>query len=966
MATITGTSGNDSLTGTSGNDTLSGLGGNDTLVASGGTDFYDGGTGTDTLDLRMTSAGITLSFANGTTSGGFSGTFINIERVLGSDGADSLIGASGNQTLSGRGGNDTFAGGVGVDTLWGGSGADSFVFRETGTANADSIADFASASDKIVLDGSVMTALGASGNFTAGDARFVANSTGTAQDADDRVIFNTTTKQLFYDADGSASGAAVLVGTLQSGATLSSTDIVVEGSSASVPGEVINGTEGNDSIQGTPGNDTISGHGGEDTINGAGGHDSIEGGAGTSERFSWLSGDDGNDTVVGGTGIDALYGGAGNDQLFGAEGDDDFVGGAGDDFLSGGAGRDEFTISEFQTPGIRSYGNDTIDGGPGDLDILFVSQIAPLQVNLGAGTLTGGVPGSAQISNIEYFFVWEADVFDDRLVGSSANNYLAAGGGNDVLDGAGGDDWIDGGTGRDTTTGGAGHDNFRFQEAPGSANADRITDFTSGIDTIWLDGHIHRGIGGHGPFAFEDERFYSAPGASSGHDATDRVVYDTSTGNLWFDSDGNGSGSAQLIATLGPGVALSALDIMVEGEIRPFVFQGGPENSEVHGTELGDTLNGGSGNDTLRGFGGDDVLNGEDGNDSVVGGLGNDSITGGTGSDLFAMDVTPSALNADEIRGFESGADSVHFYAPVFTALGGSGQFAPDDERFHLGGAAHDPSDRLIYDGANLWYDPDGTGAQTQQLVATLLAGDPLVATDIHVFGGALFRPINGTSGNDTLTGTAGNDTLNGLGGNDTLVGSGANDFYDGGTGTDTLDLRAAVGGVTVNFASGGITGGFSGTIVNMERVLGSDGADVLLGAAGNQTLSARSANDTLGGGTGNDTLWGGGGADAFAFGEMGTANADRVSDFASGTDKLHLDDAAFTAVGAMGNFAAGDARFKANASGTATDTSDRVVFNTSTGQLYYDADGSGAGTAQLIATVQSGATVAAIDIVVI
>jgi serralysin len=99
----------------------------------------------------------------------------------------------------------------------------------------------------------------------------------------------------------------------------------------------------------------------------------------------------------------------------------------------------------------------------------------------------------------------------------------------------------------------------------------------------------------------------------------------------------------------------------------------------------------------------------------------------------------------------------------------------------------------------------------------------------------------------------------------------------------------------------------------------------------------------------------------------MGTANADRLSDFATASDKLHLDDAAFTAIGAMGNFAAGDARFKANSSGTATDTNDRVIFNTSTGQLYYDADGSGTGAAlQLIATVQSGATVAATDIVVV
>jgi serralysin len=99
----------------------------------------------------------------------------------------------------------------------------------------------------------------------------------------------------------------------------------------------------------------------------------------------------------------------------------------------------------------------------------------------------------------------------------------------------------------------------------------------------------------------------------------------------------------------------------------------------------------------------------------------------------------------------------------------------------------------------------------------------------------------------------------------------------------------------------------------------------------------------------------------------MGTANADRIGDFASGSDKIQLDDVAFTSIGATGNFASGDGRFWAAAGATAGhDANDRVVYNTSTGSLYYDADGSGSGAAQLIATVQSGATVAATDIVVI
>ena len=76
-----------------------------------------------------------------------------------------------------------------------------------------------------------MTALGATGNFAAGDARFWASSTGTAHDADDRIIYNTTTRQIWYDADGNGAGAAQLIATLQSGATLVATDIVVEGGS---------------------------------------------------------------------------------------------------------------------------------------------------------------------------------------------------------------------------------------------------------------------------------------------------------------------------------------------------------------------------------------------------------------------------------------------------------------------------------------------------------------------------------------------------------------------------------------------------------------------------------------------------------------------------------------------------------------------------------------------------------------
>jgi Ca2+-binding RTX toxin-like protein len=81
----------------------------------------------------------------------------------------------------------------------------------------------------------------------------------------------------------------------------------------------------------------------------------------------------------------------------------------------------------------------------------------------------------------------------------------------------------------------------------------------------------------------------------------------------------------------------------------------------------------------------------------------------------------------------------------------------------------------------------------------------------------------------------------------------------------------------------------------------------------------------------------------------------------------LRFDSEALTAVVGPVYFDAGDAWFFAGAGANAGhDADDRIVYNTSTGQLYYDADGAGGADAQLVATVQGGGTVAAPDIWVV
>jgi len=91
------------------------------------------------------------------------------------------------------------------------------------------------------------------------------------------------------------------------------------------------------------------------------------------------------------------------------------------------------------------------------------------------------------------------------------------------------------------------------------------------------------------------------------------------------------------------------------------------------------------------------------------------------------------------------------------------------------------------------------------------------------------------------------------------------------------------------------------------------------------------------------------------------------VSNFATAWDMLRFDGAAFNTLGGAGQFSAGDGRFFAAAGASAAhDADDRLVYNTSTGQLYYDADGQGGADAQLVATIQGAPAVAAADIWVI
>ena len=98
----------------------------------------------------------------------------------------------------------------------------------------------------------------------------------------------------------------------------------------------------------------------------------------------------------------------------------------------------------------------------------------------------------------------------------------------------------------------------------GAANADNIANFDgNGWDNLRFDSSAFSTLGGPGHFASGDARFSAAAGASAGHDADDRIIYDTSAGHLYYDADGSGAGAAQLVANLPTGSTVVASDIWV-------------------------------------------------------------------------------------------------------------------------------------------------------------------------------------------------------------------------------------------------------------------------------------------------------------------------------------------------------------------------------------------------------------------
>jgi Ca2+-binding RTX toxin-like protein len=459
------------------------------------------------------------------------------------------------------------------------------------------------------------------------------------------------------------------------------------------------------------------------------------------------------------------------------------------------------------------------------------------------------------------------------------------------------------------------------------------TDPTTSGDWVWIDATYNQNVGN------DDEYMATFVVPDTGDWAyTYRFAINDGVHPLQFtyaDLDGAGTD---------PGLSFDPGNLGVLTSTRPQLV-GTTDSDVVVGGALSEFLDGLAGDDTLLGNGGNDQLFGREGNDNLIGGVGADALDGGTGADALIGGAGNDAYTVDNLEDvvverFGEGTDTVSA-AVTYT---------------------------LTANVENL------TLTGTTAINGT---GNALANT---ITGNSAANVITGGGGFDVLSGGAGNDHLNGGDGNDILDGGAGDDVLAGNAGLDTASYASATTGVTVNLGltTAQVTAAGKDTLSGIENLTGSSHndrltgnalANAIVGGAGNDTLDGSAGADTLtggigtdriDGGIGNDTLSGGTGPDSFVFSTTPNAstNADKITDFSVADDTILLSSTIFAAAGPSGTLSA--SAFHAGTA--AADADDRIIYSQATGQIYYDADGTGAGAKVLFAKVTAGTVLTSLD----
>lgn len=424
----------------------------------------------------------------------------------------------------------------------------------------------------------------------------------------------------------------------------------------------------------------------------------------------------------------------------------------------------------------------------------------------------------------------------------------------------------------------------------------------------------------------------------------------------------------------------------------------GDGDDTIYGTNGGNTLWGMRGNDALYGNNGADLLFGGAGHDTLVGGADADTMYGELGNDDYYVDSSADAV----FENFNEGNDrvlasvtytlaaGVYVERMATTNAGGTGAINLTGNEFaqemiygnaganvlNGGGAA----DRMSGLGGNDTYFADHAGdivyevagAGTNDTVFTSISYGlthgqeierlqtvaPGAVTAINLYGNNYAQRIEGNAGINIIDGRAGADTLVGFAGNDTYYVDNAGDVIIEGTGQGTADK--VVCSVSYTLGAG----------VQVETMLTSSAAAITpLNLTGNelaQTIFGNAGNNILNGKLGNDTMIGGAGLDTFAFDTAlsTTLNTDRILDFVAADDQIRLENSIFTGLAAG---ILGAAQFGIGAGLTsAANASQRIIVNSTNGDVYFDVDGIGGAASVRFANIGAGTAISRSDFTIV
>jgi Ca2+-binding RTX toxin-like protein len=384
----------------------------------------------------------------------------------------------------------------------------------------------------------------------------------------------------------------------------------------------LSGGSGHDHLRGEGGNDILTGGIGADTLDGGAGADTMSGSAGNDtyvidalDRIIETP-DGGIDTVqssasytlgeylehLTATGQVAitLTGNALGNIIKGNAAANTLDGGPGADYLLGGAGHDTYVVDGGdQITELAGEGSDTIltgtswilgthlehltatgsaainmTGGVGN-DLIYVDDAGDgvveqagqgsdtVMVNTAVYALSAGAEVETLVAGSGAVRL-TASNFANAVTGNALSNQLWGLAGNDRIAAGSGNDKIYGGLGNDTLYGEGGRDIFVFDTKTNkSTNVDRVEDFRSRDDSIYLENRIFTKLGSgtaSKPKKFNADMFVQGKKAL---DREDRIIYDKKTGALYYDQDGTGSKAQVKIATITNKAKLSYHDFFV-------------------------------------------------------------------------------------------------------------------------------------------------------------------------------------------------------------------------------------------------------------------------------------------------------------------------------------------------------------------------------------------------------------------